>query len=224
MKRRLLSMLLALCMGLSLGISALAAEKEEAPAGDGVYTAPEELGTDPLTMIFELDGVLYQLPVPFSAFEADGWAFAREEDASDMIEPDGLMGSGIYTIIKNGDYKRSITVKLHNYGDAPAEAQDCYVINIEASIDKDVSMVLPEAEANIELGMDGDAFLAVIRPSEVLYYHGDGRPDEVNYRAYIDPDGGSDPFISSNIKCVYNEKDDVICRIELEYEPDVLPY
>ncbi len=203
-------------------------EKSSSNTSEGgvAYTAPEALGTDPLTMIFALDGELYQLPAPFSAFEANGWEFAIEGEATDMIAPNAILPGGVYMLQKNnGD--EMITVQLHNYSGDIAEAKDCYVVSVEADTTSGASLTIPEAVDNIELGTDWDEFYSIIEtsePSYYIYYTADDIPVYCN--VYIDTltEDGGEPEVAPNIYLAFDEYDGVLREIQLYYEPETLPY
>lgn len=232
MKKRLLGLLLALCMTLGLGVCALGAEEPEAgageeTAGDGVYTEPEELGTDPLSFIFELNGELYQLPAPYSAFEANGWIFEPmyTNEWPETIEP-GERKS--FMIFWPGDEGKSAfgELSLQNYADEPVPPEECYAVYINATYREPggPSMSFPEEVGPISLDMAGDELTAVIDPSEVLYYVSVPINNRINYNVYLDPDDMEDPLANSNIGVTYSQKDDAVQNIHLYYKPDTLPY
>ena len=93
---------------------------EERPAYLDEYVAPTELGSDIYSTVFELDGVLYQLPCPLDEFINNGWTVT-----SDSV---GTLGAWNYSsgvTIKKGDY--SVYLTLMNFSDYETYSKNCAV-------------------------------------------------------------------------------------------------
>lgn len=97
---------------------------EERPAYLDDYVAPTELGDDITDTVFELDGVLYQLPCPIEEFTNNGWVIT-----SDSIGTLGAMNesSGI-TMKKDGN---TIFANLTNFSDKETYSRNCAVSGIQ---------------------------------------------------------------------------------------------
>ena len=89
------------------------------------YKAPKKLGTDITATVFELDGALYQLPCPLSAFTDNGWTVSSKDYDS--------LGAGNYGYscvkITKGDNK--IYLGMINLSKKAAYIEDCAVYKVE---------------------------------------------------------------------------------------------
>lgn len=98
---------------------------EEAPEYFSEYQVPAELGNDYESSLFELDGVLYQLPCALSAFTENGWEI--EETTKDIFDA-GEQEASAAQIGKDG---RHILIGLYNFSDKKKEyAQNCAVFQV----------------------------------------------------------------------------------------------
>ncbi|MCL1896246.1 MAG: hypothetical protein FWG03_06860 [Clostridiales bacterium] len=74
-------------------------QKVEAPARAG------ELPDDPYSFVCELDGVIYELPAPFSEFAANGWEIIERlgvDYANEKLDPGTYTGT---VVVVNGEHK-----------------------------------------------------------------------------------------------------------------------
>jgi len=90
------------------------------------YSAPSELGNDLTSFNVEIEGNLYRLPAPVSAFLDNGWEITKKE--VDTIAANSNSSMSI-TITKNN---KNCTVGLINYSDEVQTVEACYVYNINS--------------------------------------------------------------------------------------------
>ena len=93
----------------------------EVPSYLASYKAPEELGTDPQSPIFELDGKLYRLPCPLSAFTDNGWVI-YEKDA-DSIDA----GNTSYSTVTITKDQVSVDLGMANFAKTSTIIENCAV-------------------------------------------------------------------------------------------------
>ena len=200
---------------------------------DDGYAAPAELGTDPLSMIFEFDGRLYQLPAPFAAFAANGLGLMSDTEGQ-TVEPGASVQYDLGLPLLHDRYG---SVLLHNYGSAPAAPEDCYVVAIGVNYFTESSpqLVVPEANGVLHTGMTMAEIDAIAGPSEILYYYTDmdssGFPTADSsaavyreYRAYLNEEDGLNDPGNYNIRIEYSYEQDAADYMQVYYEPDALPY
>jgi hypothetical protein len=104
-------------------------------------TAPATLPDDLYSDAFELDGVVYALPLLFSELEANGWEYEGEapsELVAANYHPDGV------TIV-NGEHKASINFFNPTMKEVPIE--ECYIYLVSSTVS--------EAETGTELLLPG---------------------------------------------------------------------
>ena len=99
----------------------------EVPSYLASYKAPAELGTDPQSPVFELDGKLYRLPCPLTEFTDDGWVIYEKE--ADSIDA-GNSSYSTVTITKN---QVSVDLSMANFAKTSTIIENCAVnrINFE---------------------------------------------------------------------------------------------
>lgn len=100
---------------------------DERPDYLNAYTMPSQLSADITSTEFLLDGALYQLPCPLSAFTENGW-----EIKSDNIGSLGAGNHASYGIkIKKGEY--TLDLGLYNFSKKAAFSKNCSVYQISFS-------------------------------------------------------------------------------------------
>lgn len=80
------------------------------------YKAPTALGTDVQSGILEIDGALYQMPIPVSAFLENGWTLQTQKSDATVAGT----GRGKVVISKNGK-SLDFTVKNYAYNEVSIE-------------------------------------------------------------------------------------------------------
>ena len=90
----------------------------ERPAYLDSYRAPTELGEERTAAIFQLDGVIYQLPCPMEVFVANGWTYEVNDRAVKGL------GKDTNYLVK-GDLR--FTVDVMNYDAAQQSMGNCAV-------------------------------------------------------------------------------------------------
>ena len=93
----------------------------EVPSYLASYKAPEELGTDSQSPVFELDGTVYRLPCPLSAFTDNGWVI-YEKDA-DSIDA----GNTSYSTVTITKDQVSVDLGMANFAKTSTIIENCAV-------------------------------------------------------------------------------------------------
>ncbi|WP_026527417.1 hypothetical protein [Butyrivibrio sp. VCD2006] len=81
----------------------------DVPAYLNDYVAPKSLGDDPLSGNFELDGVVYNLPVPLQVFQDNGWKCDVDENYT--------VGAGQGYVINIEKGSLAVCVVTYNWSD-----------------------------------------------------------------------------------------------------------
>ncbi|MCR5657628.1 MAG: hypothetical protein K6G06_09225 [Butyrivibrio sp.] len=97
----------------------------DAPAYLSQYKEPTELGTDPFSGNFELDGKLYNLPVPLQLLVDNGWEHGIEDETT--------VGAGQGYIITLRKNYVSMTCTVYNCGDTATILRNTIVTGINTS-------------------------------------------------------------------------------------------
>ena len=168
--------------------------KDERPSYLDDYVAPTELGSDVTSTVFQLDGVLYQLPCPVEEFLNNGWTVKR-----DSI---GSLGAG------NDEYGLTLTkddcdinLTMINYSEYETYTKYCAVSGISISgyefkdAPKDI-VQLPGGVTNWTPLADAEAVYTGFSRYDGTYttsltYNSDDYTVEVRY-AYWNEDGYAD--------------------------------
>ena len=100
---------------------------------DVPYTAPADLGEKLSDGRIQMDGKIYQLPIPYSVLAEDGWTFTKPEYAFDNVANANTKVKPHETIydclIQKGDFPE-LSVQLTNFSSRKAPASECAVTNI----------------------------------------------------------------------------------------------
>ncbi|WP_026665419.1 proline-rich domain-containing protein [Butyrivibrio sp. FC2001] len=97
----------------------------DAPEYLSKYVAPAELGDDPFSGNFKLDGVVYNLPCPLQVFEDNGWTYDVEHDYSVGA------GEGYVVQLKKGDLM--LTLNTENFDTKATMLKNTMVIMISSN-------------------------------------------------------------------------------------------
>ena len=89
------------------------------------YVAPSSLGDDPFSGNFELDGTVYNLPVPFEELTRNGWKYDGDENYS--------VGSGQEYVIQFRKGNMSFTTNVYNPTDKAILLKYTIVVMIGAN-------------------------------------------------------------------------------------------
>jgi len=109
------------------------------------YSTPLQLGNDLTSFNVEIEGDIYHLPAPISAFLDNGWEIT--EKSVETIEANDYKTSAV-SITKNN--KTLSDVDLNNYSDEPKPVEQCFVYGITAKKytfwgeSDDISVILPD--------------------------------------------------------------------------------
>lgn len=174
---------------------------EEVPEAVKNYVAPTELGNDLFQYIVQVQGSLYQLPVPVSEFLNNG--FQIVEDESQMVIGAGSFGR---IELRHGNYSFSTTA--WNTADYATIPSNCFITDIDSSIyDEGFEMIVV---GNLKCGDSGDAMLEALKDFDYeLSESGD-----YSYYNFRDPNRSSIDYYQF---CV---KENEIVSIDVQYDFD----
>jgi hypothetical protein len=132
----------------------------EVPQLVSSYTKPESLSETPADYQIELDGEVYELPVPVSVLSADGWEL--DDSASDSEISAGSFGWVV--LQKGGQQIREIAVNPEDYATIP---ENCWIEELT------IGGYTLEAEGGvtggISVGMTEADFLQVLEDNGIDY-------------------------------------------------------
>ncbi len=107
------------------------------------YKAPASLGTDMLAGVVNIEGDLYQLPAPVSAFLDNGW---------EVIEQSGAIVSGGTDSIRVEKNGKEMYLQITNYADYQTTAENCAVYRIAITDDDKVDITVPCGNKTLKIG------------------------------------------------------------------------
>lgn len=172
------------------------------------YTAPSELGDDPLSFVVEYAGDLYQMPAPVSVFLDNGWTLKAEDSDSVIAGKD----FGWVYMMKDGQQFRSI---VRNYGADATTVENCFVTSVDGNInDTDLPITIP---SGVTIGMTNEDVLDALK--EIKYTLDDESSDMFLYYTIESPENSLD-----GIEILVDKEDNTVTGIEVSCEPDELPY
>ncbi|MGI6108168.1 MAG: hypothetical protein ACOX8B_09605 [Lachnospiraceae bacterium] len=153
------------------------------------YTTPEALTDDPADYIVNLDGDLYQLPAPLTAFEANGWTV--NESDSDAWEQGS--GSGFVTLTRNN---KNISVQVRNYDYNAVPVDYAFVFSFQSDqsnaipleIFSGISNTMSETDLTTALG---DTEVTIDQSGDYTYYNINPDPESTLDGYQICTTGGS---------------------------------
>lgn len=153
---------------------------DEVPEYLAAYSKPDELGSDLKSGNIEVEGDLYTLPCPVSAFLDNGWTFKSKPDA---------VGSGNRESVslKRGD--KDITVSVKNYASYQTIPENCAVMDVTVWNSDKISVRLPNGitigsnKADIEYLLNG---MSVYEGSSSTSYSTDDYDNGFSLKIYID--------------------------------------
>lgn len=168
------------------------------------YTAPTELGDDPLSFIVDYAGTLYQLPAPVSVFEENGWTI-KEEDSDSIIA--GKDFGWLYMMKDNQEYHTLV----RNYSPDAATLRNCFVTTVEAdTYSTDLPITIP---TGISVGMSADEALTLL---EGISYETENSSSFTYYNIV------GESISRECVQIVVNDEDGVVTSIEVNHEPKSL--
>jgi hypothetical protein len=132
----------------------------EVPEAVTSYTKPESLSEDPSDFQIELDGEVYELPVPVSVLAADGWEL--DSSSSDLEISAGSFGWVV--LQKGGQQIREIAVNPEDYATIP---ENCWIEELTiGGYSLDVEGGVP---GGITEGMSEEEFLKILDENGIDY-------------------------------------------------------
>ncbi|WP_029230934.1 hypothetical protein [Butyrivibrio sp. VCB2006] len=164
------------------------------------YEAPASLGDDPLSGNFQLEGKVYNLPVPLSILIEDGWSYGDDDLAVGAGEGYSL------TLYKEDKY---IFVEAFNFIDKAVYLENTMVTNISVYSSTQVDLKFPGGVDTSITDKEYAAFLEKNGLSNFEY-----KKDYHRYRVPLDQSAKVES--NNNIYRVYFEDDGSLQSLELE--------
>ena len=133
---------------------------DEIPDAVASYSKPDSLSDDLSAYQIELDGQVYELPVPVRVLVADGW----ELDESNSDAAIKAQYYGWVTLRKGGQQIRDIVVNQEDYGTVP---ENCWLEGLEIggfALEADGSL-----PGGIREGMPEEEFLKILEDNNMTY-------------------------------------------------------
>lgn len=189
--------------------AAAASEISSEPTEDVLgYTAPTELGDDPLSFIVEYAGDLYQLPAPVSVFLENGWTLKTED--SDPYAVGG--GSAWVSMLKDGQELRTLAT---NYSPDATTVENCFITSVESdSYSTDLPITVP---GGITKGMSKDDLVALLDSMDGIKYTVEDSSEDYHYYNIETPESSLD-----GISIMVRTEDNTVGTVEVSYRPDSL--
>ena len=115
--------------------------KQAALASGGLqYQAPTSIGNNIASGIVEIDGDLYQFPIPVSAFVRNSWQMGSS------CTPDVPFGSdGGYELVRNG---RRLDGMAYNTGKSSALLSNCVIEDMYSAYAAIILFIMVSKESN----------------------------------------------------------------------------
>ena len=168
-----------------------------------LYKAPAELGKDPLSGNFSLDGTTYNLPVPYKTLAEQGWKCDNESESVPSMK-------GLILTMKKGDYR--LTVEAINPLPNAVTLENTIVVSISA-FNSSVNPFDLTIAGNIKLGMTKDELDKALSAAGVKNFKYD---EKLNiYRIPFDKDDKSD-YPRECIEIFINDSKNTISSIDME--------
>ena len=168
-----------------------------------LYKAPAELGKDPLSGNFSLDGTTYNLPVPYKTLAEQGWKCDNESESVPSMK-------GLILTMKKGDYR--LTVEAINPLPNAVTLENTIVVSISA-FNSSVNPFDLTIAGNIKLGMTKDELDKALSAAGVKNFKYD---EKLNiYRIPYDKDDKSD-YPRECIEIFINDSKNTISSIDME--------
>lgn len=188
--------------------AAAAADISSEPTAEVLaYTAPSELGDDPLAFTVDYAGNLYQLPAPVSAFLENGW---RLKDDSDTFAVGG--GYGWVNLMKDNQELRTIA---NNYSANATTIENCFITSVESDVyDPNLPLSIP---GGISMGMSADDLVKALDALTGIKYTTDDSSENFTYYSIESPSSSLD-----GIEIRVDKEENTVAAIEVEYQPDSL--
>jgi len=92
--------------------------------------ASAELSPEWDSFQFDLEGVIYTLPIRYSELEANGWVAQNEQDLEETLEPDQYI-AGYITLVNSNKENSEISAQFANLDDEDMLLHECYVSGIQ---------------------------------------------------------------------------------------------
>lgn len=157
------------------------------------YERPQSMTNHPFDYIFELEGVLYQMPFPLSELKAYGWS----------VEEQGTLEAGQRSTLHASKEGKTLTLGIWNYNTYNTNFTDCQVVWLKTGRDKEwnaVNFQMPEGVYSGQTRSD----------VEPLYH---------DYEKYYTTYGRRDALYQNMYGYNLHFEDEVITGFEMGYAP-----
>lgn len=145
------------------------------PAYLDEYVAPEALGNDLKTGYFELDGVVYAMPAPVSAYLENGWIIGS---GSGFVP---AYGKASIRLLKGN---MSVEMQICNNSELQVMPENCQVTMLTVFISGDAFLKLPNGVTSKSSAKEAEtAMTPYCREDDIHKYE-----DEITYWASLDND------------------------------------
>jgi len=134
------------------------------------YATPVELGNDLASFNIQIDGDLYRLPAPVSAFLNNGWEFESWLSWDDP--PEGIPAVRKFRIYLVRD-DLSLFVEVFNFSDKLLALERCFIVYLDVNIDNESLSSVVKLPGNISIGTQesvlSDYFKTVLYDQKTEY-------------------------------------------------------
>ena len=176
---------------------------QEIPEVVGQYQAPEELGDDLSSCIAEIDGNLYKIPAPVSAFLENGWKLSYNGNSEVIAGRD--TGFGYYLTKDN----QKFGIEVRNYDDDATAVENCFVTEI---YNDNFSTVIP---VNLQKGVGFNMNTADLESAlEGTLYEKD---EYSSLNSYFIPSYDEQYY---GITITVDKEEDQVIKISIEHSPN----
>lgn len=175
---------------------------DEIPEVVTQYQAPTELGDDLSSCVAEIDGHLYKIPAPVSAFLENGWKLLYNDNSEVIPGEDSGYG---YSLMKDNQKFR---IGVKNYAENATAVENCFVVDI---YNEDFTTVIPvKLQGDITFDMNTEELEKAL--GDTLYEKEEGS----SLNSYFIP---SYDEKYQGVSIVVNREEDQIKKISIQHSP-----
>lgn len=176
----------------------------EIPQVVAQYQTPQELGEDIASGTVRIDGSLYRIPAPVSAFLENGWKIVYDGNSEVIAGQDS--GDGYY-LMKN---QQKLRICVKNYDDNATTVENCFVTEIyNQNFSTEILIELPR---EITFGMSSAQLEEILTGTEYEKEEGN------TFLWYVIPCGEDS---EDEVKICVNKKSDTVVKISIRREPQL---
>ena len=160
------------------------------------YKEPAALGKDFKSSVVKIEGDLYQLPAPVSAFIDKGWQITQHSG-------DVVAGGNDYLYMKKDG--KELDLRIVNYAEYQTTAENCAVSDVYVgSSEYEASVIVGSESNNITIGTAKNEVDTLFTGTDFDYYEGTyiySEHDEREFYLNIDVDEESGKVSSIDVSC-----------------------